>query len=89
VDPSHGTGKREYINAMARASIAVGADGLMVEVHPDPDRALSDGAQSLTFELFEEMMGELVRIGDAIDRPLLVEPYSPKGSPQQVPQKIS
>lgn len=80
VDPSHGTGKREYVNAMSRAAIAVGADGIMVEVHPDPDRALSDGGQSLTFELFEEMMGELVRIGDAVDRPLLVEPYSPKGS---------
>ncbi|HET6513123.1 MAG TPA: 3-deoxy-7-phosphoheptulonate synthase [Candidatus Kapabacteria bacterium] len=89
VDPSHGTGKREYINAMARASIAVGADGLMVEVHPDPDRALSDGAQSLTFELFEEMMGELVRIGDAIDRPLLVEPYSPIGSAIPVSQKTT
>jgi 3-deoxy-7-phosphoheptulonate synthase len=61
----------------------------MVEVHPDPDRALSDGAQSLTFELFEEMMGELVRIGDAIDRPLLVEPYTAKGSAQQVPQKTT
>ncbi|HEX5315585.1 MAG TPA: hypothetical protein VFX22_02955, partial [Candidatus Kapabacteria bacterium] len=44
-------------------------------VHPDPDRALSDGAQSLTFELFEEMMGELVRVADAVNRPLLVERY--------------
>ena len=78
VDPSHGTGRREYVNAMSRAALAAGADGVMVEVHPDPDRALSDGGQSLTFELFEEMMGELVRIGDAMDRPLLVEPYVPK-----------
>jgi 3-deoxy-7-phosphoheptulonate synthase len=75
VDPSHGTGKREYVNAVARASIAVGADGVMVEVHPDPDRALSDGAQSLTFELFEELMGELVRVADAVNRPLLMDPY--------------
>ena len=76
VDPSHGTGKREYVSSLARAAIAAGADGLMIEVHPDPDRALSDGAQSLTFELFEELMSELVRIGDAVDRPLLIEPYN-------------
>ncbi|HEY3875949.1 MAG TPA: 3-deoxy-7-phosphoheptulonate synthase [Candidatus Kapabacteria bacterium] len=75
VDPSHATGKREFVSSMARAAIAVGADGIMVEVHPDPDRALSDGAQSLTFELFEEMMGELVRVADAIDRPLLIDGY--------------
>jgi 3-deoxy-7-phosphoheptulonate synthase len=74
VDPSHATGRREYVGSLARAAIAVGADGVMVEVHPDPDRALSDGAQSLTFELFEEMMCELVRVADAINRPLLVEP---------------
>jgi 3-deoxy-7-phosphoheptulonate synthase len=78
VDPSHGTGKREYVNSLARAVIAAGADGVMVEVHPDPDRALSDGAQSLTFELFEELMGELVRIADAVNRPLLVEPHHKK-----------
>lgn len=76
VDPSHGTGKREYVNAMSRAAIAAGADGVMVEVHPYPDRALSDGGQSLTFELFEELICDLVRIGDALDRPLLVEPMS-------------
>ncbi len=75
VDPSHGTGRREFVSSIARAAIAVGADGVMVEVHPDPDRALSDGAQSLTFELFEEMMGELVRVADAVNRPLLVEQF--------------
>jgi len=80
VDPSHGTGKREYVNSLARAAIAAGADGVMVEVHPDPDRALSDGAQSLTFELFEELMGELVRIADAVNRPLLVESYNHSSS---------
>ena len=73
VDPSHATGRRDMVSSMARAAIAAGADGIMVEVHPDPDRALSDGAQSLTFELFEEMMGELVRVADAVNRPLLVE----------------
>jgi 3-deoxy-7-phosphoheptulonate synthase len=74
LDPSHATGRREFVGSMARAAIAAGADGIMVEVHPDPDRALSDGAQSLTFEQFEEMMGELVRVADAVNRPMLVVP---------------
>ena len=56
VDPSHATGKRSLVGVCARAAIAVGADGVIVEVHPDPDNAWSDGAQSLTFENFEEMM---------------------------------
>ncbi|MBS1902968.1 MAG: 3-deoxy-7-phosphoheptulonate synthase [Bacteroidetes bacterium] len=76
VDPSHATGKREMVLPMARASLAAGADGVMVEVHHDPIRSRSDGAQALTFPMFEEMMGELVRIGDALDRPVLVEPLS-------------
>lgn len=74
VDPSHATGQREFVGSIARAAIAAGADGIMVEVHPDPDRSLSDAAQTLSFQLFEEMMGELVRVGDAINRPLLIEP---------------
>jgi 3-deoxy-7-phosphoheptulonate synthase len=86
VDPSHGTGKREFVNAMARAAIAAGADGVMVEVHPDPDRALSDGGQSLTFELFEEMICELVRIADALNRPLLIEPYTGAPAAKPVPK---
>ena len=61
VDPSHATGKRSLIAATAKAAIAVGADGVIVEVHPDPDNAWSDGAQSLTFGLFDEMMAEIVR----------------------------
>lgn len=61
VDPSHATGKRSLIAATAKAAIAVGADGVIVEVHPVPDKALSDGAQSLTFALFEGMMEELAR----------------------------
>jgi 3-deoxy-7-phosphoheptulonate synthase len=56
VDPSHATGKRSLVGKCARAAIAVGADGVIVEVHPDPDNAWSDGAQSLTFENFEELM---------------------------------
>ena len=52
VDPSHGTGRRDYVPPMALAALAAGADGLLIEVHPDPDRALSDGAQSLDFAGF-------------------------------------
>jgi 3-deoxy-7-phosphoheptulonate synthase len=59
VDPSHGTGRRSLIAAMARAAVAAGADGLMVEVHPCPERAFSDGAQSLTLESFRQMMDGL------------------------------
>jgi 3-deoxy-7-phosphoheptulonate synthase len=58
VDPSHGTGKRDKVLPLARAAVAVGADGLIVEVHPHPDRALSDGAQSLTPAGFRQMMAE-------------------------------
>jgi 3-deoxy-7-phosphoheptulonate synthase len=59
VDPSHATGKRSLISATAKAAIAVGADGVIVEVHPEPEKAWSDGAQSLTFDLFAEMMRNL------------------------------
>ena len=61
VDPSHATGKRSIIGSCSRAAIAVGADGVIVEVHPEPDRAWSDGAQSLTFDGFAEMMSGLNR----------------------------
>jgi 3-deoxy-7-phosphoheptulonate synthase len=59
VDPSHGTGKRYLVQPMAMAALTVGADGLMVEVHPRPEAAWSDGPQSLTLEGFEAMMKEL------------------------------
>jgi 3-deoxy-7-phosphoheptulonate synthase len=59
LDPSHATGKRSLVPALARAGVAVGADGLIVEVHPCPEKAVSDGAQSLTLEGFREMMREL------------------------------
>ena len=61
VDPSHATGKRSIVGICARAALAVGADGVIVEVHPDPDKAWSDGAQSLTFDLFAEMMEGIQR----------------------------
>jgi len=67
-DPSHGTGHRDMVIPMARAAVAAGADGLLVEVHPTPDRALSDGAQSLYPEQFEKMMREIRHIADAIGR---------------------
>jgi 3-deoxy-7-phosphoheptulonate synthase len=87
-DPSHSTGKREYVSALSRAALAIGADGLIVEVHPDPNKALSDGAQALTFEMFEEMMGELVRIGDAVDRPLYIERYEKRATTSQEAAKV-
>ena len=60
-DPSHGTGHRDMVPAMARAAVAAGADGLLIEVHPNPERALSDGAQSLFPEQFDRMMREVTR----------------------------
>ena len=67
-DPSHGVGKRGLVPAMARAAVAAGADGLLIEVHPDPDHALSDGAQSLFPEQFMELMGQLRLIAAAVGR---------------------
>ncbi len=72
-DPSHGTGRRDKVIPVARAAVAAGADGVMVEVHPTPDRALSDGAQSLYPEQFTGLMVELRAIAEAIDRSV-VEP---------------
>ncbi|KPK84553.1 MAG: 3-deoxy-7-phosphoheptulonate synthase [Phycisphaerae bacterium SM23_33] len=68
VDPSHGTGHAHLVPAMCRAAIAAGADGLLLEVHPDPEHALSDGAQSLTPAALTEMMSTLKRIANAVGR---------------------
>ena len=68
-DPSHGTGKWYLVRPMSLASIAVGADGLMIEVHPNPDHALSDGAQSLTPANFSELADECRSLAEALDRP--------------------
>ncbi|MCY4074088.1 MAG: 3-deoxy-7-phosphoheptulonate synthase [Acidobacteria bacterium] len=73
-DPSHGTGRRDKVAPMARAAVAAGADGLIIEVHPDPDRALSDGAQSVFPDQFERLMAELRIIAPAIGRSICVEP---------------
>jgi 3-deoxy-7-phosphoheptulonate synthase len=67
VDPSHATGKRWLVRSMALAGVAAGADGIMVEVHPDPDDALSDGEQSLTFEQFSEMAPVLRQVHEQVD----------------------
>jgi 3-deoxy-7-phosphoheptulonate synthase len=68
VDPSHGTGEWDLVPAMAKAAVAAGADGLLIEVHPRPDEALSDGTQSLKPDTFEELMKELGLIAKAIGR---------------------
>jgi 3-deoxy-7-phosphoheptulonate synthase len=70
VDPSHGTGHREFVPAAARAAVAAGADGILVEVHPSPENALSDGIQSLSFEEFREMMQGIAPIALAVGRRL-------------------
>jgi 3-deoxy-7-phosphoheptulonate synthase len=67
-DPSHGTGRRDKVIPMARAAVAAGADGLLIEVHPNPDGAMSDGAQSLFPEQFTELMSQLRMIAPAVGR---------------------
>ena len=68
VDPSHGTGHRNYVPAMARAGLAAGADGLMVEVHPDPSTAMSDGAQTLDFTEFDRLLESLRALAEPLER---------------------
>lgn len=79
VDPSHGTGRRDKVAPMARAAVAAGADGLIIEVHNDPDHALSDGAQSLFPAQFDRLMAELRIIAPAIGRAICVEPVVRRG----------
>jgi 3-deoxy-7-phosphoheptulonate synthase len=69
-DPSHGTGRRDKVSPMARAAVAAGADGLLIEVHHDPEHALSDGAQSLYPDQFAQLMAELRIIAPAVGRPM-------------------
>jgi 3-deoxy-7-phosphoheptulonate synthase len=68
IDPSHGTGRAEFVTPMALAGLAAGADGLLVEVHPDPARALSDGAQSLDFPAFDRLLEQLKRLAEPLGR---------------------
>ncbi len=67
-DPSHGTGKWHLVAPLALAAVAAGADGLMIEVHPNPDQALKDGAQSLTFENFQRLMAQVVAVAASVGR---------------------
>ena len=76
VDPSHGTGRRDFVIPMARAAVAAGADGLLLEVHPDPDAALCDGDQSLTPALFGRLMEEIAPIVEVMGKSLRVGPAS-------------
>ena len=73
-DPSHGTGLRDKVTPMARAAVAAGADGVIIEVHPQPDKALSDGAQSLYPEQFAALVQQLHPIAEAIGRSLATLP---------------
>ena len=68
VDPSHASGRRDMVLPLSMAAIAAGADGIIVEVHPDPAKALSDGLQSLTIEMFEKLMHNLEIIAKTIER---------------------
>ena len=79
VAPSHGTGLRDKVAPMARAAVAAGADGLLIEVHHDPDHALSDGAQSLFPAQFDRLMAELRIIAPAIGRSICLEPVARRG----------
>ena len=77
VDPSHGTGQRNKVTPLSRAAVAAGADGLMVEVHHDPDHALSDGMQSLFPDQFEHLMNELRQIASVLERSIPARPGQP------------
>ena len=68
VDPSHGTGARAWVPPMARAALAAGADGLLLEMHPDPDRAWSDGPQSLTLPMFSQLTASLGPLATVLGR---------------------
>ncbi len=78
-DPSHGAGRRDMVAPLARAAVAAGADGLIVEVHCDPDHALSDGAQSMFPAQFDRLMAELRIIAPAIGRSICIEASARRG----------
>src|ERR1700733_5080696 len=83
-DPSHGTGRRDKVAPMARAAVAAGADGLLIEVHPDPEHALSDGAQSLFPDQFAKLMDELRIIAPAVGRTVATAAGESKPQPAVV-----
>lgn len=67
-DPSHGTGKWHLVTPMSMAAVAAGADGLMIEVHPSPEHALKDGAQSLNFDNFQQLMSRIIPVAASVGR---------------------
>ncbi|MDY6917654.1 MAG: 3-deoxy-7-phosphoheptulonate synthase [Chloroflexota bacterium] len=73
-DPSHGTGRWSLVTPMALAAVVAGADGLMIEVHPSPETALKDGAQSLTFDNFERLMAQVVAVAESVDKKVVRGP---------------
>src|SRR5204863_7736473 len=79
VDPSHAVGRRDKVAPVARAAVAAGADGLLIEVHCDPDHALSDGAQSMFPNQFDRLMAEQRIIAPAIRRSICLVPVAPRG----------
>ena len=79
LDPSHSTGHFDYVTSIAKAAVAAGADGIIVEVHPDPAHAISDGRQSLTPENFSKMVQKLKAVAEAVDRSLIQANVSAHG----------
>ena len=77
VDPSHGTGKRDFVPPMALAALAAGAHGLLIEVHPDPDKALSDGAQTLDFIAFDQLLAQVRTMAEHLGRTVSFTHRSP------------
>ncbi len=86
VDPSHAVGRRDLVPPLAWASTAAGADGLLIEVHPDPEKALSDGPQSLNFQQFSEMMDPLRKILDLRNPTGAIKPVATKPQPSILPE---
>ena len=72
VDPSHAAGKRPYVAALSLAAVAAGADGLMIEVHPNPDQAMSDGMQSLNFAEFADLMPRIAAVAQAVGKTVTI-----------------
>lgn len=89
LDPSHSTGNWSYVTAIARAGIAAGADGIIVEVHPHPEEALSDGGQSLKPERFADLVGQIKRIAEAVGRDIAPYPHQKSSAGQAAaPKKV-
>ncbi len=89
VDPSHGVGIRDKVMPMARAGVAAGADGLMIETHPNPPEALSDGPQSLYFDGFADLMVQVRRIAEAIGRSVAPGTEAGEARPSVSPERAN